>query len=128
MRALHNAINAHDLEELVSCFSEDYVSEQPAHPERLFTGTDQVRKNWVTVFKSVPDFKAELLRHAITADTLWSEWRWHGTRLDGHIVDFRGVILLRVANGRFVSGCLYMEPVQTGAGIDEAVRSATRAQ
>jgi hypothetical protein len=121
-------MNVHDLERLASCFSENYISEQPAHPDRAFTGTDQLRKNWSTVFKSVPDFKAELLRHAISEDSAWSEWVWHGTRMDGHALDIRGVVILRADNGRFVQVTLYMEPVQTGAGIDEAVRSAAGAQ
>ena len=126
--ALHHAMNAHDLEGLVACFSEKLVSEQPAHPDRAFTGTDQMRRNWTPTFKSVPDFKAELLRHAIAVDTVWSEWRWHGTHMDGRALDFRGVIILRVEADRIVQATLYMEPVQAGAGIDAFVRSVTGAQ
>jgi ketosteroid isomerase-like protein len=125
---VREAMNAHDLEGLASCFSENYISEQPAHPDRAFTGTDQLRKNWSTVFKSVPDFKAELLRHAIAKDTVWSEWTWHGTRMDGHALDVRGVIILSADSGRFVHVSLYMEPVQPGAGIDAAVKSGIGAQ
>jgi hypothetical protein len=38
---LLEAINAHDLESQLAYFSEDYRSEQPAHPARTFSGREQ---------------------------------------------------------------------------------------
>ena len=61
LERLHDAINRHDLEAFVACFAPDYRSEQPAHPGRAFTGSEQVRKNWATFFAGVPDLQAELL-------------------------------------------------------------------
>jgi len=67
--ALAQAMNAHDLEAFVSLFSEDYGSEQPAHPGRRLRGRDQVRANWSAVFSGVPDFRAELVASAVDSDT-----------------------------------------------------------
>src|SRR3954470_15357424 len=91
--ALVEAMNAHDIEAFVSLFSEDYDSEQPAHPDRRFRGRDQVRANWSAVFSGVPDFGAELVAAAAGDDTVWTEWRWRGSQRDGGRLDMAGVIV-----------------------------------
>ena len=35
---LRDALNTHDIETFVSCFDENYYSEQPVHPDRTFQG------------------------------------------------------------------------------------------
>lgn len=120
---LNVAMNAHDIDAFVACFDEDYVSEQPAHPDRAFRGRDQVRRNWSAIFESVTDFRSELVRAAAAGDTVWSEWRWQGTHSDGTPLDMAGVIVCGVRDGRMAWARLYVEPVeQGGAGIDAAVR------
>jgi ketosteroid isomerase-like protein len=97
---LQQAMNAHDIEAFLACFTSDYQSEQPIHPGRAFRGSDQVRKNWSTILDSITDFRAELLRSAVEGDTAWGEWRWFGTRPDGSPFDLRGTItLLRRGQG-----------------------------
>jgi ketosteroid isomerase-like protein len=121
--ALAGAMNAHDIEAFVSLFSEDYDSEQPAHPDRSFRGRDRVRANWSAVFSGVPDFRAELVASAVDADTAWTEWRWHGTHEDGTRLEMAGVILMGVRNDCITWARLYVEPVElAGGGIDAAVR------
>lgn len=61
---LRDALNRHDLDGFVGCFDSGYRSEQPVHPDRAFTGREQVRRDWTAVFDGVPDFRAELLRSA----------------------------------------------------------------
>ena len=80
---LCRATNAHDLDAVVACFAPDYRNETPAHPERGFTGVEQVRKNWQQIFAMIPDISAEVLRCAVEGDTAWSEWEHRGTRPDG---------------------------------------------
>lgn len=119
---LHAAMNQHDLEGFLACFDPEYRSEQPAHPDRAFGGIEQVRKNWSKIFGGIPDFHAELLRHAVDGDTHWAEWRWHGTQPEGVPMELRGVTLFGVEEERITWGRLYMEPVEeAGAGIDVAV-------
>ena len=120
---LRDAINRHDLEAFVACFADDFRSEQPAHPDRAFVGSAQVRTNWATFFAGVPDLAAELLRAAEQGDTVWAEWRWWGTRRDGTAVEMRGVTVYGVRGGRFVWGRLYMEETEAGgAGVYALMR------
>ena len=127
IRRLHTAMNQHDLDAFVGCFDPDYKSEQPAHPDRVFTGDAQVRKNWSAIFGNVPDFKAELLGLVADGDTVWAEWYWHGKRTDGTAFNMRGAIIFGTSNGRIASGRLYMEPMEEkGAGIDASVKDLTK--
>ena len=116
-----DALNAHDLDAFVACFHEDYDSVQPAHPDRAFRGSAQVRENWSAVLGSVKDFTAELVRADAAGDVEWTEWRWRGTDLD-----MAGVIVFGIRDDRVAWARLYLEPVeQAGAGIEAAVRDMT---
>jgi hypothetical protein len=124
---LQTAINGHDLDAFVACFAPDYQSAQPMHPDRVFTGSDQVRKNWSKVFSGIPDIEAEILRKAVAGDTVWSEWRWQGTQSGGIPWHMAGVIIVGVQNDQIAWGRLYMEPVDEGGhGIDAAMDAATK--
>jgi len=123
LERVHRALNAHDIDAFVELFSPDYQSEQPAHPDRQFGGRDQVREKWGGTFLEVPDFHADLLRSAVSRDTVWSEWDWYGTRKDESRLEMRGVVLMGVQEGQIAWARLYMEFVERGgAGIREAVR------
>jgi ketosteroid isomerase-like protein len=114
-------MNAHDIEAFVALFAPDYDSVQPAHPDRAFTGRDQVHKNWSAMFAGVPDFRSELVRTCADGDTVWSEWRWQGTDLD-----IAGVIVMGIRDEEIAWARLYVEPIeQAGAGIEAAVRRLT---
>ena len=120
---LRVASNEHDLPALVGCFAADYRNETPAHPERGFTGRDQVRRNWEQIFGFVPDVRAEVLRRAIDGDTVWTEWQMTGTRRDGTAHHMRGVVVFGVGGGVARWARFYLEPVDEGAGgVDDAVR------
>ena len=117
------ALNAHDLEAIVACFSPSYENVTPAHPERGFTGREQVRKNWQQILGFIPDLTAEVLRQVSQGDTIWTEWEHRGTRRDGTKHIMRGVIIFGVAGGLATWARFYLEPVQDNAGtVDEAVR------
>lgn len=118
------ATNAHDLDALVDCFATDYVNQTPTHPERGFTGADQVRRNWTQIFAAVPDVHAEVIRSAVDGETVWAEMEHRGTRPDGSPHLMRGVVILGVADGRATWARFYLEPVVPGtATIDEVVRA-----
>ncbi len=127
LERLHDALNRHDLAAFVACFAPDYRSEQPAHPDRAFTGSEQVRTNWATFFAAVPDLRAELLRSTEQGEVVWAEWHWRGTRRDGTPLDMRGVTLFGVRDDRIVWGRLYMEETDMAGGdIDATMRILTR--
>ena len=121
---LQRAINQRDLDVLVGCFDPAYQSEFPAHPDRAFSGYDQVRKNWSQIFSAVPDIEVVLVRCTSEGDTAWAEWEWRGTHVDGTLFHMRGVTIQGVQQDRITWARLYMEPVQEGAGIDAAVRQS----
>jgi ketosteroid isomerase-like protein len=126
LERLHLAMNRHDLDAFLECIDPNYRSEQPVHPSRGFGGREQVEKNWSALFEGIPDFHAQLLATAANRDTVWSEWRWTGTRADRAPFDMRGVTLFVIEKGRIVSGRLYMEEVEgTGEDIDETVHRLT---
>jgi ketosteroid isomerase-like protein len=116
---LCRATNARDLDALAACFADDYRNETPAHPERGFTGSAQVRKNWQEIFSVIRDLRAEVLRVAVDGDTVWSEWEHSGTRPDGSPHVMRGVVIFGVTNGVANWARFYLEPVQQeGDDID----------
>ena len=124
---LQQAQNEHDLEAFLACFAPDYHSDQPVHPDRTFQGSDQVRKNWASIFQDIPDFHSELLGWAVEGDTVWTEWHWFGTRRDGTRFEMRGVTIFGIQADQIKWGRLYMEITQaTGTGIDTAVRRMTQ--
>jgi ketosteroid isomerase-like protein len=123
-RRLCAAMNAHDLDAFADCFTEDYSSEQPAHPARSFRGRDQARQNWSAMFAGMPDFRADLVRSAAADGIEWSEWRWHGTHEDGTTLDMAGVFVAGVSDARIAWARLYFEPVEAeGEGIAAVVRT-----
>jgi ketosteroid isomerase-like protein len=126
LERMRAAIDAHDLDALERCFAPGYLSEQPAHPARSFTGTAQLHRNWEQIFGAVPDLRATLVRRAVIGDTAWAEWDWSGTRRDGADFAMRGVTIQDVHAARIARLRFYMEPVEAGgAGIDAAIRERT---
>ena len=122
VQRLQQAINDHDLDAMVACFDPDYDSDQPAHPDRSFRGSEQVRKNWTQILGGVPDLKAELKRWAANGDEVWTEWEWRGTRRDGNPWVMRGVTIQGLRDDVVAWMRLYMEPVEeSGAGVEQAV-------
>lgn len=133
---LCRALDAHDLEALVDCFDEDFHNETPAHPERGFRGSSQVRANWARIFAAVPDLTVEVVRSAVDGDTVWTEWEHRGTRPDGTPHLMRGVVIFGVGTGdgtgdgvaRATWARFYLEPVeQGGGGVEDAIRRQLQA-
>ncbi len=120
---LRDATNAHDLDALVDCFAESYRNETPAHPGRGFSGREQVRTNWRTIFAAVPDLTATVQHTVTNGEEIWSEWEMRGARPDGSPHLMRGVIIFGVNDGRASWARFYLEPVDPGeAGAIAAVR------
>jgi ketosteroid isomerase-like protein len=123
IRGLTAAQNAHDLEAMLTCFQDDYRSEQPLFPARSFQGIQQVRANWSALFDGIPDFHAETLRSAVEGDTVFVEIHWTGTKADGTPLDERGVVIMGIRDDRIAWGRLYADEVEReGDDIDAVVR------
>ena len=113
---LLTAINAHELEAMVSCFAEDYTNETPVHPPRGFRGQEQVRRNWSQIFAAVPNIQASVVRSSLDGDTLWTEWELAGDRADGTRFLMRGVVIFGVTGQTIASARFYLEPVEDTSG------------
>lgn len=119
---LVQAVNSHDLEAMMTCFDDGYVNETPVHPKRGFRGSEQVRRNWIQIFASVPELRALVLRTAIEGDTVWTEWDMSGTRDDGGPFRMAGVVIFEVSDDAIASARFYLEPVeQTSGDVNAAV-------
>ncbi|MGB7859323.1 MAG: nuclear transport factor 2 family protein [Acidimicrobiia bacterium] len=117
---LSKSTNDHDLEAVVACFATDYRNETPLHPERGFTGREQVRKNWTSIFAGVPDVTVEVIRVVSDEDVVWSEWEHRGTKTDGSLHLMKGVVIFGVVDGQAGWARFYLEPVdEHGENADE---------
>ena len=120
LQRLLRAMNAHDLDGMVACFADDYVNETPAHPQRGFRGSAQVRTNWTQILAGVPDLRARVPRSAVDGGTLWTEWDITGTRPDGTAFLMRGVVIFGVTDQAITSARFYLEPVEETSGDVDA--------
>ena len=126
---LRRSVDDHDLDAVISCFTDDYTNETPAHPERGFEGRDHVRTNWQRIFAGVPNISARVLRVAVDGDAVWSEWEMGGTRPDGVPQMLRGVVIFGVSGSKFGWARFYLEPVDAGeGGVDAAVGKIVEAE
>jgi ketosteroid isomerase-like protein len=121
---LFQATNDHDVEGIVACFAPDYHCEMPLHPGRSFTGSDQVRRNWIQILGGVPNLTATVTSTATDGDSIWVEQEHAGTRRDGQPHLMRGVIRFHVADGLIDATRFYLEPVIEGGGGLDAVIAA----
>ena len=112
MKRVEQAISSQDLDALAECFDPDYQSEFPAHQGRAFRGRTQMRKNWTQIFADVPDIHATLVRAVADGETVWTEWEWKGTRVDGSPHIARGVTIQTIPEDQITRVWLYMEMVQ----------------
>lgn len=121
---LSDAINAHDVEQLVACFAPDYVNETPVHPARGFVGRDQVGRNWEQIFAGVPDLRTVVVRSCQDQRTVWTELEMSGTRRDGTPHLMRGVSIFELDDaGRAARVRFYLEPVDdSDVTVDEALQ------
>lgn len=121
---LRDALNDHDAEGLAAHFSPTYLSEQPAHPNRGYSGPDTLTSIWGDLFRAVPDLTAEAIKEAVDGTTVWVEWHWQGHYVDGSLFEMLGVAIMELTDDGLVAAQrLYFEPVEhDGPGILESER------
>jgi len=123
---LRRATDAHDLDAIVDCFTEDYVNETPAHPARSFVGRDQVRANWSRILSAIEDLSASVRQATADGNVIWTEWEMRGTRPDGGLHLMRGTIIFGIQGDLIASARFYLEPVnETDADVNTAVSQIT---
>lgn len=120
------ALTAHDLEGAAACFAPDYRDEAPARRGETVVGQAKVRENFAALLRDIPDLRADLLGAVADGDSVWMEWRLHGTRRDGTPVAFVGVNIFGVRAQQFVWGRIYTELMRDAGGIDAQIARMTK--
>ena len=91
--ALLDAFNAHDLDHVMSLFTEDCVLEMPRGPDPWGTrcvGPEAVRDALAGRFSGIPDVHYGQAEHWICGQRAVSTWRLTGTTSSGEPVDVHG--------------------------------------
>ena len=113
---LREAIDSGDPARVAACFTADFRAELPHHPERNFTGADQVHANWTAIFANAPDLTAKVLRTAVNGPEIWSEWEITGVDTAGRPVTFAGPVIVTTRDGQINWVRFYLEPVSAIPG------------
>jgi ketosteroid isomerase-like protein len=103
LQGLLDAFNAHDVDAIMSFFSDDCVLDTPRGPapggQRL-VGREQVRTGLQARFDGIPDIVYGDARHWTSGDRGVSEWTIRGTEATGAPIEVRGCDLFEFTGGR----------------------------
>ena len=103
LQAFLDAFNAHDVDAVMSFFTEDCVLDMPRGPApgglRL-VGKQQVRKGIQARFDGIPDIHYGDDRHWTCGDRAVSEWTIRGTQRTGESIEVRGCDLFELTGGK----------------------------
>ncbi len=103
LQAFLDAFNAHDVDAIMSFFTEDCVFDMPRGPApgglRL-TGKAAVREGFQSRFDGIPDIEYGDDRHWSCGDRGVSEWTIRGTRASGERIEVRGCDLFEYSGGK----------------------------
>ena len=103
LQAFLDAFNAHDVDAIMSFFTDDCVFDTPRGPApggRRLTGTQQVRAGIQSRFDGIPDIHYGDDRHWTCGDRGGSEWTIRGTQVTGEPVEVRGCDLFEFSGGK----------------------------
>jgi ketosteroid isomerase-like protein len=103
LQAFLDAFNAHDVDAVMSFFTDDCVLEMPRGPApggRRLVGREQVRQGIQSRFDGIPDIHYGDDRHFTSGDRGVSEWTIRGTQATGERLEVRGCDLLEFADGK----------------------------
>jgi ketosteroid isomerase-like protein len=98
-----DAWNAHDIETLLDCMTDDGVFHASAGPAPLgatYVGKEALRKGYAAVFDTFPDAQWRNGRHFVSGNDACSQWTFTGTRADGTRVEVYGCDLFTIRDGR----------------------------
>lgn len=102
LKDITDAFNRHDLDAIMSFFTDDAVFESPRGSEpwgRRFTGKDAVREGLAARFTGIPDVHYGDGDHFVAGDRGASEWTLTGTTTEGETLEVRGCDLWTFRDG-----------------------------
>ena len=112
-----DAFNAHDLDRIMSFFTDDCVLEMPrgSHPwGARFEGRENVRKALAGRFEGLPDVHYASAQHFVDdgANAGMSKWTLTGTRRDGQRIEVWGCDFYTFRNGKVTRKDSYWKIVE----------------
>ena len=102
LQAFLDAFNTHDVDAIMSFFTDDCVLDMPRGPApggRRLIGKEQVRTGIQSRFDGIPDVHYGDDRHFICGDRGVSEWTIRGTQANGERIEVRGCDLFEFRDG-----------------------------
>jgi len=102
LKAITDAFNRHDLDAIMSFFTDDAVFESPRGPDawgRRFSGKAEVRDGLAARFTGIPDVHYGDDDHFVAGERGASEWTLTGTTTDGERLEVRGCDLWTFRGG-----------------------------
>ena len=117
LEALCEAFNAHDLDRIMTFFSDDCVLQMPRGNKpwgSRFEGKQSVREALATRFEGLPDVHYGDAEHFVdpVADTGMSKWTLTGTTRDGRMIEVRGCDFYTFRNGKVTRKDSYWKIVE----------------
>jgi ketosteroid isomerase-like protein len=106
VQRFHEALNAHDIDAVAGCITDDCVFEdtEPAPDGARHTGRDAVLGAIRQFFAESPAAHFETEETVVAGDRALVRWRY--AWVDGHV---RGVDVLRVQDGRVAESLAYVK-------------------
>ena len=114
LEAITDAFNRHDVDGVMSFFSDDCVFETPRGPEpcgRRLVGAEAVREGVAARFAGIPDVHYDEGTHWVLGDRGVSEWTLTGTTTEGERLELRGCDLWTFRDGKVVKKDSYWKLV-----------------
>ena len=103
LQALLDAFNSHDVDKILSFFTDDCVFDTPRGPApggQRMVGKEEVRKGFQARFDGIPDIHYGDERHFTSGDRGVSEWTIRGTQASGEPIEVRGCDLFEFTDGK----------------------------
>ena len=115
LRDFLGAFNRHDLEEIMSFFTDDCVLDMPRGPGPSGSraeGKDAVRALLATRFRGIPDVRYSDDRHFVDGTRGASEWLLSGTTTSGARIAVRGCDLFEFRGDKVLRKDSYWKIVE----------------
>lgn len=113
-----DAFNRHDVEGILADFADDAIwllslGSEP-HGRRL-SGKQEIRALLSQRFRDIPDMNWAVIRHFASGNLVCSEWRVTGTPKSGPRIDWLGVDIWEIENGKIAKKDTYWKQVVKAA-------------
>lgn len=110
VRAMHDAVNGHDVEAVMAAVTDDVVWETTSPPDgQRFSGRAEVRAAGDGFFNSSPNARFEEEELVALGDRAFQTWVYRWVDAEGKAGHVRGVDLIRVRDGKVAQITSYVK-------------------